>query len=568
MSKIHTLKINNFQWIENFEQKFNSDFICIIWRWDSWKTTILKAISYILYPNWNLSFYDTDFFNCNIEENIEIEATLFDIPEKLLQESMYGLYIRWINNSSWEIQDEINDEVTKCLTIKLIVTKDLEPKWYIVSNRQDDKEIRAWDRALFNAFFITDYIDRHFSWNKWTPLYSLLKDEWEWTESNGVILESIRAAKSQIDSEEYNWFDSVLTKVKTSASELWLNASNLLTTIDFKDISITEWKVSLHDNNIPFRQKWKWTKRLLSMAIQHELVKRWWIILIDEIEQWLEPDRVQHLVSTLKKNNEWQIFITTHSNSVLVELEYSDLFLKRENNSSLNTFNSDLQSLIRTRPESFFSKKIIVCEWETEFWICRAFNDYNIELWKENISSLWIKLVIWKWHSLIEMSKCFVNLGYKVALFCDSDDVSVNSEKPWLIWKGIEIIDWKNNNALESALFNNINYSIANELLELAINIKSDEDWEDFEKVKVDIYWNLKEKLWSDFPVVLDESNYNQDIKNVLWSIAEWKKTSWFKQIWKWIKLWNVIFSNYDDIESESEIKKNFDKLSNWIEND
>jgi len=86
MSKIHTLKIENFHWIKKFEQEFASDFVWLIWRWDSWKTTILKAISYVLYPNWNLSFYDTDFYNCIIDNNIVIEATLYDIPDKLLED--------------------------------------------------------------------------------------------------------------------------------------------------------------------------------------------------------------------------------------------------------------------------------------------------------------------------------------------------------------------------------------------------------------------------------------------------------------------------------------------------
>jgi len=68
-----------------------TDFICLIGRGDSGKTTILEAISAVILPSWNLSFYDTDFHNGNISNPTEIEATLYDLPVQLLQENKYGL---------------------------------------------------------------------------------------------------------------------------------------------------------------------------------------------------------------------------------------------------------------------------------------------------------------------------------------------------------------------------------------------------------------------------------------------------------------------------------------------
>ncbi len=567
MSKIHTLKIENFHWMEKFEQKFNSDFVCLIWRWDSWKTTILKAISYVLYPNWNLSFYDTDFYNCNVDNDIIIEATLYDIPNKLLEDSKFGLYVRWIKKDNWELQDEITDEVIECLTIKLVVDKDLEPKWYVVSNRQDDIEIRYWDRSLFNVFLISDYIDRHFSWNRWTPLYSLLREWWDKLENNWAITESMRKAKGEIDSIPFSKFDDVLGKVKGSARELWLDVWGLSATVDFKEISIKEWNISLHGDKVPFRQKWKWTKRLLSMAIQHELLKEWWIVLIDEIEQWLEPDRVQHLVSKLKKDNKGQIFLTTHSRDVLVELGCNDLYLIKKSSKELCIFSEEHQPLIRTSPESFFAKKILVCEWETEYWLCMSLNNYNIGLGKNNMSYQWVKLVVGKGDNFPKVCRNFRDLWYDVCLFCDSDKEEINGKKEPLKEEGVCVIDWKDSNSLEYAIFSNIGFELAQKLIYLAISIKSKENWEDEDKVKLDIYGNLKWELWEEFPKDLDENNYNASIKKVLWKISS-GKNSWFKQIWKWIELWNLIFENYSLLGEENEIKKNFKKLSDWIDGD
>jgi AAA15 family ATPase/GTPase len=43
MAKIHTLKIENFRGIKNSEFKFiDSDFICIVGKGDSGKTSIMR----------------------------------------------------------------------------------------------------------------------------------------------------------------------------------------------------------------------------------------------------------------------------------------------------------------------------------------------------------------------------------------------------------------------------------------------------------------------------------------------------------------------------------------------
>jgi ABC-type polysaccharide/polyol phosphate transport system ATPase subunit len=108
MAKIHTLKISNFKGLEKFKHVFGmTDFVCLIGRGDSGKTTILEAISAVLSPNWNLTFYDTDFFNGDITNPIEIEVSLYDLPATLIQESKYGLFIRGLDLSTNLIHDDI-----------------------------------------------------------------------------------------------------------------------------------------------------------------------------------------------------------------------------------------------------------------------------------------------------------------------------------------------------------------------------------------------------------------------------------------------------------------------------
>lgn len=59
-------------------------FVCLIGRGDSGKTSILKAISYVLSPNWNISISDLDFYNADITQNIIIEVVVGDLPKELI----------------------------------------------------------------------------------------------------------------------------------------------------------------------------------------------------------------------------------------------------------------------------------------------------------------------------------------------------------------------------------------------------------------------------------------------------------------------------------------------------
>jgi len=179
---------------------------------------------------------------------------------------------------------------------------------------------------------VSDYIDRHFSWTKGSPLYSILRENQSLgDEKNDIIIEALREAKEKIDKNSFDRFDDVTDQIKKISLNLGVDLSKAKTTVDFRDVSIRNGRVCLHDEDIPLRLKGKGTKRLISMAIQTILVERGGIVLIDEVEQGLEPDRIKHLVRSLKKDNAGQIFMTTHSSEVITELDADDLIIINNN---------------------------------------------------------------------------------------------------------------------------------------------------------------------------------------------------------------------------------------------
>jgi len=560
MSKIHTLKISNFRSIKNFEQVFgSSDFICLIGRGDSGKTTILEAISYVLSPSWNLPFYDTDFHMANIETPIEIEATLYDLPKSMLSESKLGLHIRGIDKITNKIYDDIEDSHESAITIKLVVEKDLEPKWLLVKDTQEETELKATDRAAFNIYLVSDYIDKHFSWSNGSPLYTLLKEDNKSSshQKYNIIIDEMRKAKGKIDEAKFSHIDSVTDKIKVSATKLGVDISDTLTTIDFKDIAIRDGKICLHQEKIPFRLKGKGSKRLISIAIQIELASIGGIILIDEIEQGLEPDRAQHLVKTLKNIGTGQVFVSTHSRDVLVELQAENLFLMKQGNTSLNTFNSELQGCLRRNPEAFFSRKVIICEGATEIGFCRGLNDYRIFEGKENAAFLGVRFADGTGANMIEYAKSFKASDFEVCLFCDSDVVAINDKKQTLIELGIKIIDCELNNSTEQQVFNDLPWDAVVEL------IAYQKDKDIFENTKSSIGDQYKKTHGSILPDNWDSVEVT-GIRGILGLTA--KKNNWFKRI-DYGEFMGELCCKNISLMGNNRLKNQVHGLSKWIDN-
>lgn len=556
MAKIHTLKISNFKGIKKFEQVFGmTDFVCLIGRGDSGKTTLLEAISAVLSPSWNLTFYDTDFFNCDITNPIEIEASLYDLPSSLIQESKFGLYIRGLDKSTGIINDQIENNHETILTIKLVVDKSLEPKWVVINGRgnQEPTEIRGHDRASLNVFLVSDYIDRHFSWSKGNPLYSLLKAEETTSNNTNVIIDAFRDAKEKVDSASFNHLDQVVDKIKVAATALGVDITNTNTTIDFKDISIKDGRICLHENTVPFRQKGKGSKRLISIAIQTELAKKGGILLIDEIEQGLEPHRAQHLAKTLKNNAKGQIFITTHSRDVLVELVAEDIFRMKKGATELNYFDATLQGCLRSNPEAFFSDRIVVCEGSTEIGFCRAMNEFNISKGKTNASILGVRFANGTGSNQVDYSKSFKKSGYDVCLFCDSDVAKVNDSKQELLQLGISIVDSDDGKSIENHLFEDLPWQAVLELLDYRIGEKDEQK----------VIESIQSKYSGILPLLWREEDTKQT-RAAMYEASVTKQNEWFKRIDHGEFVGKICCENLESIESKR-LGEIMHGLSSWI---
>lgn len=557
MAKIHSISISNFRGVKKFEQIFGiNNFVCIIGRGDSGKTTILEAINLVLSSNWNITFTDNDFHNQNIYEPIEIEATLYDLPIEIIKESKFGLYLRGLNTTKNIINDELKEEDIEAITIKLIVNNSLEPSWYVTNARmQSDIEIKSSDRNKFNTFFVSDYIDRHFSWSKGSPLISLLKADDSAINATELILETIREAKQKIDSSKFPDLQDVIDNIKTNAEKFGVNLSRINTTIDFRDIIIKEGKINLHDETTPIRLKGKGSKRLLSIAIQLELfnLNGGGILLIDEIEQGLEPDRVQNLARILKYNKNNQIFITTHSRDVIVELNAEDLFKLSKDSSKLYNFSSNEQGTLRSNPEAFFAKKIILCEGATEVGIVRGINNFNYLKNDYRFSNNGVRYLDCNGDSKIEnYINVFKDKEYEIFVFCDSDNdanPSISSLKEYINKNKIESSQCEAGKAIEHQMFSDLDFETIKKIFDLEL-------LEDKDSLKNSIKSRFT-GTWNDDYLSID----NPEIRNAI-GIASNKK-GWFKRIDLGGQVCELCMDSLDKFEGKH-LHKMLNDINNW----
>lgn len=567
MAKISYIKIENFRKLKEFEYQFSKEanMVCIIGRGDSGKSTLLEAISLVLSPLWNVVFNDTDFTDMDVTNSIRIEAIVYDLPDNLNSLNEAGYYSIFLNPNTL-LEEEPNDSSISALRIILTVASDLEPKW-LMANSSNEFSIGATNRSKLNVFLVSDLIDKHFSWNKGTPLAALLKKELKDTkgenQSSGII-DIFRTVKQSVDAAKFEKFASIEKLFVEIAMRYGASLQEIKTSIDWKDLQYNEGRLCLHEGKIPFRLKGKGTKRLLSIALQLSLIENSGIILIDEIEQGLEPDRVRQLVSILKKESKAQIIMTTHSSNAVVELDCNDLFrMKGDTLFNLPKDNTN-QSLARTNPESFFAKRLLVAEGATEVGILRAVNE-NLIADGSNFSALGISVVDGKGSSMIKYCEALLKAGYDVCLFCDNDRRDDTKYKQKLVEMGAIIIQPENNLCIEQQIFKDISWNLVVELFEFGKELKGEK-----------ILFALREKGFLDTSnsLIKDNTHLRIDL-GLLANGKEITKTenqvekepkSWFKNVSHGEELGIIILKGLNN-PYRTHLDEMFTNLYTWIYN-
>lgn len=558
MARIKNIRIHNFRCFENFEASFGDEcFIVLIGRGDSGKSTILKAIDALLSPQWNYPFSDWDFHNGKVENPIIIEGDIVDLPQDITTLDSIGFNYKIMKTDGTITSDVMNEDEDDllALTLKLVVDDSLEPKWYIVSGRDDvpDKEIHSRDRELFRSFFVEDSNDSHFSYHRQSPLAALTQNSKEERESlNHKMTAIIRGAFIQgKEVSSFEEFDQSALKVRENASKLGVSSSSFNAQLDFKENAFTLRNVGLHKDNQPCRLLGNGSRRLISMAIQLELTKHGGIVLVDEIEQGLEPDRILNIIKMYKGNKCGQMILTTHSPYVICECTHNQLFQVKGDHTGLWDFNKDFAPILRTFPELFFAKKIIACEGKTEEGFLRKM-DHILRENGEGFSFHGICIANCKGGD--KFYKVAISLRqYTVAVcvLCDHDVKGIEQKHKDAEVSGCKVVRWEDGLCMEQQIFKDIRWETLIKLVQVAQELNPNSD----------LYSQIE------LPVNQFEDIANDTAVNRARIGKLAKERSWFKDIDKGEALSEIVYTDFitNQIPIDTELYKQLNSLTEWI---
>ena len=390
--RIKHIEIKNFRGIKSLSWNVKGDFNCIIGPGDTCKTTILTALNYALSPRISLSFDDSDFFNQDVDQDIVIQVTLADWDETqpdirtFFQESKFAQFKCGLDDTGPLPEPKSDDRIA--ISVSLRVDRSLEPKWFVVKGRdegeeQDKRPLYAADRTSLGLSRLDIFSDFHFTWGRNTILTRLSTDD---LGSLSTVLSELARDMRESDISSHKGIaecQSVADTIKNESSDAGVKLTTLSPKIDIQRQSTSAGALSLHEGNVPLRNKGSGSKKLIAAAMQMKLHGGKNISLIDEIEIGLEPHRIRGLIHRLKSAGQ-QIFTTTHSPVVIRELSVArnELYVCKRDAAGKVSLESlaivpNIQGPVRTNAEAFLGSKIIACEGPTEIGCLRAYDVYR-----------------------------------------------------------------------------------------------------------------------------------------------------------------------------------------------
>jgi len=579
--EIKCLKVRHFRGINRLDWDVAGRLVCLVGPGDSTKSTILEAVELALTPRRIVSFDDADFYNADTRNPILIELTVGEVPTDLLSLAKFGYLIRGGNGSS-EIRDEPQEHDEALLTIRLGVDETLEPTWLVVNDRSPEgKRISAFDRAKFGVSRIGDFVDWQLSWGQGSALTRLMEQK---EDIRSVLADARRHAKASLNTDELPLLKQSAKNAETIGKKLGVAArseAGFVPHLDVRSVSIGASILALHDGPIPLRQAGLGTSRLLTMGLQHEASRTGGITLIDEIEHGLEPHRVRRLLHVLRTGIRLQetantdnidetvatetanqFLLTTHSPVALCELQPADLRVVRSENGVTDIRRPDdvLRPLLRTNPDAFLARKVIVCEGKTEIGFCRAL-DARWSDAEKSFSYVGAALADGQGNtSGPAAAVSFAGLGYRTAFFGDSDK-PLNPDETSLNRAGVYTVVWAGGMSIEERVALDLPWAGFVSMARLAL----EEHGEDHVQAKLAPQLGCQP---SEVPVDPEEwrklLSDEAGVRSAFAKAAKEKGAAWFKRVDRAEKLGELVI-RYWDVVAEKPLGAGIRQLKSWV---
>lgn len=571
--RLTNLEIKNFRGIKHANVFFpqNSRIVCLIGAGDSGKSTLLSAIEWVLWPTWNLNATDMDFYNCDTTQSIVITASIAEMPDNLLTEDKFGLYLRNEERRIIGGNDEPKDDGTNVLTIRLTVNEDLEPKWEVITDRTEPKTIGHKDRRLLAFGAVGFDQDKDFQWGR----YSVLQ---KYADSRDALHNAFtQAMRSAVENTNLEALDQMAPTLKKVGQEYGVGFTGEIHNRIIMQSGSYSTTVGVFDDKVPFAQRGLGSRRLLSIGMNINAYSNGTLVLVDEVETGLEPYRISALVNQFRSQfkESGQLIITTHSASVLCECTVDEVATCTNNNGelSVNYFGSDetikdeIQAQLRGNPDAFLCKRVIACEGKTEVGMLRALDKYRRNHGQACLAHYGVGMIPGGGgDKFFKLAKLLHNCGYDVSILMDSDISEEETEKTECRNLGIPVFDWEQGHAIEEELFKNVSLECINAMLALAIDEKS------FDHVSVKLKnafagENLPFDINSEMETITALEGINEEERLKIGTVAKQKNCEWYKNTSLGEAIGDEVFREFETLEN-CRFKEQMFALQKWVTGD
>lgn len=398
---LYRIKIKNFRNIKDLDWKPNKDFNILLGANGSGKSNIAIALDMLFNGNYGDDIFDyCDFYECNLDNKIEIECWLNEIGSLGTQISDF---VQHINNNDEIVQDDTNEELKTMLIVSLS-NDGLQKKWnifqstgissltpnirkeinydYLSSDRIPEKDINLTKSGLF-------YKNTKKNENLWNKLNEVGKEAVKITNDKIIGNQEINNEVTSIFKENKNlFFDSISIGIKDIASSYFNSGFQFITKYD--------------NFSIPLSRHSKGKQNLFLFDLILNSLDQNSIVYIEELEQNLEPINQKKVALQFKEKIKGQLFITSHSASLLEYFNLEDMFYVREGsvNKIIDITSQDeknfLKQVLKFNKHNFLSSlmssKVILCEGKSEYntlpLFSRLNNNYmmknNIDIFKSD----------------------------------------------------------------------------------------------------------------------------------------------------------------------------------------
>lgn len=480
MAKIRHLEIQNFRSIKSFTWRPTPGLNCLIGPGDSGKSTIIDAIDLALGPRQTKLFSDTDFFMLDTDNPIQIDVTVGDLADPLKNFEKYDLFLRGYDLANKAIEDEPGSDLETVLTVRLKVGADLDPVWSLYSARAEatgkGRNLTWGDRVLLAGTRIGSVADYHLSWRKGAVLNRLGEER---PNTTSAIADAKRAARKAFSESAQPDLKDVLDTVEKTADTLGVPVGDeLQALLNAHSVSLSGGTISVHDKTgLPLSSLGLGSSRLLVAGLLDKAKDGSDLILVDEIEHGLEPHRVIRFLdaigakdSTQKK----QSFVSSHSPIVLRELEAEQLFrLSRTPGGEVGLHSAVVdegsRGALRTFPEAFLAKAVILCEGASEVGLLRGFDLHRVNrgetsIWAKGVSLIDVRGV----KNLYRSAPTLQGLGYGVASFRDDDEAPDTTAEALFEKENGTVFKWAPGEKIETAIVKGCDEALIPKILALA----------------------------------------------------------------------------------------------------